>query len=110
VTPTTGKVYTNAPRSDARDIEAALDAAHAAAPAWGKTSATERSNILLKIADRIEGALERIAYVETVTNGKPIRESLAADIPLAVDHFRYFAGVLRAQEGSMTQLDETTVA
>ena len=92
ITPVSGKVYTQAARSTAEDIELALDAAHAAADAWGKTSATERSNILLKIADRLEANLELLAYAETVDNGKPIRETLNADIPLAVDHFRYFAG------------------
>ena len=110
VTPINGKVYTRAARSGAEDIERALDAAHAAADAWGKTSPTERANILLKIADRLEANLERLAYAETVDNGKPIRETLAADIPLAVDHFRYFAGCVRAQEGALSDLDETTVA
>jgi aldehyde dehydrogenase len=110
VTPSTGKVYTQAARSSAEDIEQALDAAHAAADAWGKTPAAERSNVLLRIADRMEQNLERLAYAETVDNGKPIRETLAADIPLAIDHFRYFAGALRAQEGAISDLDETTVA
>ncbi len=110
VTPINGKVYTKAARSGAADIELALDAAHAAADAWGKTSPTERANILLKIADRIEANLERLAYAETVDNGKPIRETLAADIPLSADHFRYFAGCVRAQEGALSDLDETTVA
>ena len=87
VTPISGKVYTQAARSTAEDIELALDAAHAAADKWGKTSAAERSNVLLKIADRIEANLELLAYAETVDNGKPIRETLNADIPLAVDHF-----------------------
>ncbi|OYX11177.1 MAG: aldehyde dehydrogenase, partial [Acidovorax sp. 32-64-7] len=91
ISPVNGKVYTQAARSTAEDIDLALDAAHAAADAWGKTSATERSNILLKIADRLEANLELLAYAETVDNGKPIRETLNADIPLAVDHFRYFA-------------------
>ncbi|MEY3973964.1 MAG: hypothetical protein RIS59_325 [Pseudomonadota bacterium] len=110
VTPISGKVYTQAARSTAEDIEAALDAAHAAADKWARTSPTERSNILLKIADRIEANLEKLAYAETVDNGKPIRETLNADIPLSVDHFRYFAGALRAQEGSISEIDETTVA
>lgn len=110
VTPLTGKVYAQAARSDAADIEAALDAAHAAADAWGATTATHRAALLNKIADRLEANAERLAYVETVVNGKPIRESLAADVPLAIDHFRYFAGVLRAQEGHFTELDGTTVA
>jgi aldehyde dehydrogenase len=110
ITPISGKVYTQAARSGAEDIELALDAAHAAADAWGKTSVTERSNILLKIADRIDANLELLAYAETVDNGKPIRETLAADIPLSSDHFRYFAGCIRAQEGSLSDLNETTVA
>jgi aldehyde dehydrogenase len=110
ITPTTGKVYTQAARSTAEDIELALDAAHSVADAWGKTSPTERSNILIKIADRLEANLELLAYAETVDNGKPIRETLNADIPLAVDHFRYFAGCIRAQEGSLSELDGDTVA
>ncbi|MDD5030832.1 MAG: aldehyde dehydrogenase [Rhodoferax sp.] len=110
ISPISGKVYTQAARSGAQDIELALDAAHAAADAWGKTSVTERSNILLKIADRIDANLELLAYAETVDNGKPIRETLAADIPLSSDHFRYFAGCIRAQEGSLSDLNETTVA
>ena len=110
ITPITGKPYTQAAQSGAEDIELALDAAHAAADKWGKTSAAERANILLKIADRIEANLEMLAYVETVDNGKAIRETLNADIPLAVDHFRYFAGCLRAQEGGLSEIDEHTVA
>ncbi len=110
ITPISGKVYTKVARSGAADIELALDAAHAAAVKWGKTSPTERSNLLLKIADRIEANLELIAYAETVDNGKPIRETLNADIPLTVDHFRYFAGCVRAQEGALSDIDETTVA
>ncbi|ANI80333.1 acetaldehyde dehydrogenase ExaC [Sphingobium sp. EP60837] len=110
ITPTTGKVYTKAARSSTEDIELALDAAHAAADAWGKTSVAERSNLLLKIADRLEGNLEMLAYAETVDNGKAIRENLAADIPLTVDHFRYFAGCVRAQEGALSDIDENTVA
>ncbi|AVP96892.1 aldehyde dehydrogenase [Ahniella affigens] len=110
ITPINGKVYTQAARSTAEDIELALDAAHAAADAWGKTSATERSNILLKIADRIEANLELLAYAETIDNGKPIRETLAADIPLSADHFRYFAGCVRSQEGALSDLDDNTVA
>ncbi len=109
-TPVNGKVYTRAARSNAKDIELALDAAHAAADKWGKTDAATRSNLLLKIADRIEANLERLAYAETVDNGKPIRETLAADIPLAVDHFRYFAGCVRAQEGAISEIDENTMA
>ena len=110
ITPITGLSYTQAARSTAADIELALDAAHAAAPAWGKTPAAERANVLLKIADRIEQHLEKIAYAETVDNGKAIRETLNADIPLTVDHFRYFAGCLRAQEGSLSEIDGDTIA
>jgi aldehyde dehydrogenase len=110
LTPISGKVYTQAARSTAEDIELALDAAHAAADAWGKTPAAERSNVLLKIADRLEANLEILAYAETVDNGKAIRETLNADIPLTIDHFRYFAGCLRSQEGTMSDLDENTVA
>ena len=110
ITPINGKVYTQAARSNEADIELALDAAHAAADAWGKTDAATRSNTLLKIADRIEANLEKLAYAETVDNGKPMRETLNADIPLSVDHFRYFAGVLRAQEGTMSEIDNDTVA
>ena len=110
VTPISGKVYTKVARSTAEDIELALDAAHAAADKWGKTPAAERANLLLKIADRIEANLELLAYVETVDNGKPIRETLNADIPLAIDHFRYFAGCVRAQEGAISEIDENTVA
>jgi aldehyde dehydrogenase len=108
--PVNGKVFTEIARGTAEDIELALDAAHAAAPAWGKTSVTERANILNKIADRIEQNLEMLAVGETWDNGKPIRECMAADLPLVVDHFRYFAGAIRAQEGSLSQLDENTVA
>lgn len=110
ISPVNGKVYTQAARSTSEDVELALDAAHAAADAWGKTSTTERSNVLLKIADRLEANLELLAYAETVDNGKPIRETLNADIPLAIDHFRYFAGCLRAEEGAISEIDENTVA
>jgi aldehyde dehydrogenase len=110
ITPVTGQPFTEIARSTAEDIDLALDAAHAAAPAWGKSSATDRSNILLKIADRIEANLESVAVAEAWENGKPVRETLAADIPLAVDHFRYFAGALRAQEGTISQIDHDTVA
>ena len=110
VTPITGKPYTQAARSSAEDIELALDAAHAAADRWGKTSAAERGNILLKIADRLEANLELLAYAETVDNGKQIRETLNADIPLAIDHFRYFAGCVRSQEGGISEIDENTMA
>jgi aldehyde dehydrogenase len=97
-------------RSGADDIELALDAAHKAAPAWGKTSPADRAVILNKIADRIEENLEALAVAETWDNGKPVRECLAADMPLVVDHFRYYAGAIRAQEGRLSQLDEDTVA
>ncbi len=110
ITPITGKPFCQAARSTEEDVNLALDAAHAAAEKWGRTSPAERSNILLKIAERIEANLERLAYAETVDNGKAIRETLNADIPLAVDHFRYFAGVLRAQEGSISEIDENTIA
>jgi aldehyde dehydrogenase len=110
ITPITGQVFTKAARSGAEDIELALDAAHAAADAWGKTTPTERSNTLLKIADRIEANLEMLAYAEAVDNGKAIRETLNADIPLTVDHFRYFAGCIRAQEGGLSEIDGDTVA
>ena len=110
ITPITGAVVCEVARSGAADVELALDAAHAAKDAWGKTSAAERSNILLKIADRIEENLDLIATAETWDNGKPIRETTAADIPLSVDHFRYFAGVLRGQEGTMSEIDADTVA
>ena len=110
VSPVNGEVFCQVARSDAADIDKALDAAHSAAPAWGKTSATERSNILLRIADRIEQNLEMLAVAETWDNGKAVRETLAADIPLAADHFRYFAGCLRAQEGTMAEIDENTVS
>ncbi|WP_131811650.1 aldehyde dehydrogenase family protein, partial [Mycolicibacterium peregrinum] len=109
-TPVTGQVFCEVARSTEADVEKALDAAHAAAPAWGKTSPAERAVILNKIADRIEENLEAVALAESWDNGKPIRETLNADIPLAIDHFRYFAGVLRAQEGSLSQIDEDTVA
>ncbi|HET7689482.1 MAG TPA: aldehyde dehydrogenase family protein [Nocardioidaceae bacterium] len=110
VSPVNGKPFTEIARGTADDIEAALDAAHAAADRWGRTSPTERSNVLLKIADRMEANLQELAIVETWDNGKPVRESLAADLPLAIDHFRYFAGVLRSQEGTVGELDENTVA
>jgi len=110
ITPITGQKVCEVPRSDAADVDLALDAAHAAKDAWGKTSAAERSNVLLRIADRMEENLDLIAAAETWDNGKPIRETTAADIPLAVDHFRYFAGTLRAQEGTMSEIDNDTVA
>ena len=110
VTPVTGKVFTQVARSNKDDIEAALDAAHAARDAWGKSAVSERANILNRIADRMEQNLELLAYAETWDNGKPIRETLNADVPLAIDHFRYFAGCIRAQEGSLSQIDNDTVA
>ncbi|GLZ15037.1 putative aldehyde dehydrogenase [Actinomadura sp. NBRC 104425] len=108
--PVDGQVFTRVARSQAADIDKALDAAHAAADKWGATSVAERSLILNRIADRIEENLEKLAVAETWENGKPVRETLAADLPLAVDHFRYFAGVIRAQEGGISQIDEDTVA
>ena len=110
VTPVTGQVLCEIARSNAADVDRALDAAHAAKRAWGKSSLTERGRILERIAQRIEDNLEMLATVETWDNGKPIRETMAADMPLAVDHFRYFAGVIRAQEGSICEIDDTTVA
>ncbi|NGY64443.1 aldehyde dehydrogenase family protein [Lentzea sp. NEAU-D13] len=109
-TPVTGEYFTEIARGTAEDVERALDAAHGAARSWGKTSVAERANVLNKIADRIEANLEMLAVAETWENGKPIRETLAADLPLAVDHFRYFAGVIRAQEGGISQIDEDLVA
>ncbi|MFS2014857.1 aldehyde dehydrogenase [Azospirillum sp. CT11-132] len=110
LTPITGKPLCEVARSQAADVELALDAAHKAKDAWGRTSPTERSNILLKIADRMEERLEIIALAETLDNGKPIRETRAADVPLAIDHFRYYAGCIRAQEGSIAEIDHTTYA
>ena len=110
ISPVNGKVFTQVPRSFEADSELALDAAHAAREAWGKTSVQDRARILLKIADRIEENLETIAVAETWDNGKPIRETLNADIPLAADHFRYFAGCLRAQEGGNSEINDDTVA
>ncbi|MGW8592021.1 acetaldehyde dehydrogenase ExaC [Dietzia sp. NPDC055340] len=110
VAPQTGQVFCEVGRGTAEDIEAALDAAWAAAPAWGASSATERSLVLLRIADRMEENLEKIALAESWDNGKAIRECLAADIPLAIDHFRYFAGAIRAQEGGISEINGDTVA
>ena len=110
ISPINGKVFCKIPRSTDEDIEKALDAAHAAKDAWGKTSAAARSNILLKIADAIEANLEKLAVAETWDNGKAVRETLNADVPLSADHFRYFAGCIRAQEGSLSEIDENTVA
>ena len=109
-TPITGAEIGEIARSDADDIEAALDAAHAAKDKWGAMAPAERAGILLRIADRMEANLELLAAAETWDNGKPIREAMAADVPLAIDHFRYFAGVLRSQEGSISQIDNDTVA
>ncbi len=108
--PITGQVICEVARSDAQDVDRALDAAHAAKDAWGKTSPAARAGILNKIADRMEENLDLIALAETWDNGKPIRETMAADIPLAIDHFRYFAGCIRAQEGSLSEIDHDTVA
>ena len=108
--PVTGDPFCEVPRSTAADIELALDAAHAAKDAWGAASATERAKVLNAIADAIDANLEMLAIAESWENGKPVRETLAADIPLAADHFRYFAGVIRGEEGSLTELDEQTVA
>ena len=110
VTPVTGKVFCEVARGTAEDIDAALDAAHAAAATWTKTSPAERAVILNRIADRIEQHLEMIAVAETWDNGKAVRETLNADIPLAIDHFRYFAGAIRAQEGGISQINEDLVA
>lgn len=110
ISPVDGQVFTKVARGKAADIELALDAAHRAFPSWSRTSATERSNILLKVADRIEEKLEYLAAVETIDNGKPVRETINADLALVVDHFRYFAGVIRAEEGSVSELDQHTVS
>lgn len=108
--PVTGEIFCEVPRSSQTDIDLALDAAHAARDAWAETSAAERANLLLRIADRIEQNLEMLAVAETWDNGKAVRETLAADIPLCVDHFRYFAGCIRAQEGSAAEIDTSTVS
>ncbi|WP_226581744.1 aldehyde dehydrogenase family protein [Halobacillus litoralis] len=110
VTPVTGQVFCQVARSTEEDIELALDAAHKAKDTWGKTSVTERSIILNRIADRIEENLEELAIAETWENGKAVRETLNADIPLAVDHFRYFASVIRSEEGTIGEIDNDTVA
>jgi len=110
VTPITGEAFCEIPRSTEEDINLALDAAHAAKDAWAKTSITERSNLLLKIADRIEANLQMLAVAETWDNGKAVRETLNADVPLCVDHFRYYAGCIRAQEGTMGEIDENTIS
>ncbi|ORW00926.1 acetaldehyde dehydrogenase ExaC [Mycobacterium kyorinense] len=109
-TPVTGQTFCEVPRSDETDIDRALDAAHAAAPTWGKTAPAERAAILNKIAEAIDANRDKLALAEAWDNGKPIREALSADIPLAADHFRYFAAAIRAQEGTLSQIDEDTVA
>src|SRR6202453_2861876 len=110
ISPTTGQVICQIARSQAEDVERAIDAAHAAAPEWGRTAVATRASILNRVADRIEQYLPFLAAVETYDNGKPIRETNLADLPLAVDHFRYFASCVRAQEGSLGELDDDTVA
>jgi aldehyde dehydrogenase len=110
ITPVTGQPICDVARSTAEDIEKALDAAHAAANAWAHTSVATRAGILNKIADRIEANLDALALAETLDNGKPIRETTAADLPLCVDHFRYFAGCIRAQEGGISEIDADTIA
>ena len=110
ITPVTGKAFCEIPRSNAQDIERALDAAHAARESWGRTSPTHRALILNQIAQRMEDNLDILALAETWDNGKPIRETTAADLPLAIDHFRYFAGCIRAQEGDISEIDHDTVA
>ncbi len=110
ISPVDGKAFTKVARSTSADIELALDAAHKAAPEWNNSSATTRSNLLWKIADVMQENLELLARAETWDNGKPIRETMAADLPLAIDHFRYFAGVIRAETGEATELDANTVS
>jgi aldehyde dehydrogenase len=109
-TPVTGAPFTEIARGTADDVARAIDAAHEAAGPWGRTPAAQRAAVLNQIAQRMEEHLEELAVAETWENGKPIRETMAADIPLAIDHFRYFAGVLRAQEGSISEIDEDTIA
>ncbi|WP_025292197.1 aldehyde dehydrogenase [Sphingomonas sanxanigenens] len=110
VSPVSGEVVCKVARSSAEDIDLALDAAHAAKGAWGETSAADRASVLLKVAQRMEENLDLLAMAETIDNGKPIRETTAADIPLAIDHFRYFASCVRAQEGSIAEIDKNTIA
>jgi aldehyde dehydrogenase len=110
ITPVTGKSFCEIPRSNAQDIERALDAAHAARESWGHRSPTHRANLLIQIAQRMEDNLDLLALAETWDNGKPIRETTAADLPLAIDHWRYFAGCIRAQEGAISEIDHDTVA
>ncbi|MDM7990106.1 aldehyde dehydrogenase family protein [Arthrobacter sp. zg-Y877] len=110
ISPVNGRAFCEVARGTSADIDLALDAAHKAAGAWGKTSVAERALVLSRIADRIEANLETLAVAETWDNGKPIREVLAADLPLAIDHFRYFAGAIRAQEGGISQIDDNTTS
>lgn len=110
LSPITGQAFCKVPRSDGADIERAIDAAEAAREGWARTSPADRGAVLLRIADRIEQNLQRLAVAETIDNGKPLRETSAADLPLAVDHFRYFAGCIRAQEGGISEIDSSTVA
>ena len=110
LTPATGRPITEVPKSTAEDVELALDAAHAAKDAWAETSTTERSRVLNAIADAIDANREMLAVAESWENGKPVRETLAADIPLAADHFRYFASVIRAEEGTITEIDKETIS
>ncbi len=110
ISPINGQIVCKVARSSAEDIELALDAAHAAREAWGRTSVTERSRVLLRIADKMEEKLDLLAMIETIDNGKPIRETTAADLPLGIDHFRYFAGCIRSQEGGISEIDHDTVA
>ncbi|MBF6642549.1 aldehyde dehydrogenase [Flavobacterium sp. J49] len=110
VSPVDGKVFTKAAHSNKEDLTLAVDTAHEAFKTWSKVSVTDRSNLLIKIAQVMEDNLEYLAAAETIDNGKAVRETLAADLPLAIDHFRYFAGVIRAEEGSVSELDETTVS
>ncbi len=110
ISPIDGQVVCTIARSSAEDIELALDAAHKAKDAWGRRSPAERARVLLRIADKMEEKLDLLALVETIDNGKPIRETTAADLPLSIDHFRYFAGCIRAQEGGISEIDHDTVA
>ncbi len=110
VSPITGQVFCEVPRSDAADVDVALDAAHAARKKWGETSPTERANILWRMADKMEQNLKTLAVAESIDNGKPLRETMAADVPLAIDHLRYFASCIRAQEGGISEVDHDTVA
>ncbi|MGH2408368.1 MAG: aldehyde dehydrogenase family protein, partial [Candidatus Limnocylindrales bacterium] len=110
LTPVTGKPFTEVPESTPEDVELALDAAHAARQAWGEASTTERSRVLNRIADAIEEHQSTLAIAESWDNGKPVRETLAADIPLAADHFRYFASVIRGEEGKISEIDKNTIA